>query len=585
LDLNHLRRTAVLLLVGLVLATEMAVLLVHAADLSARFFVTQDILGAVLAIAVIWWIPRLDRLGSRLIPVTAAISARPARTIGLLAVAVGLTGWLGHDLVFSGQPLSADEAMALFDAQIFRHGALIAPLPPSWRPFDFAMAPTFQIFLRSGAAWSSSYYPVNALLHAAMDSIGLRAATGGLLAALSIGLCYRLARRLWPETSTAGLVAALLLASSSQLLLTAMTTYAMSAHLALNLLWLNLFLARGRLSQILALLTAAAATGLHQLAFHPLFAAPFVLQLWLDRRLGRAVFHTLGYLALALLWPHYWDLALGSAHLTRAHDAATVLDPARIALSQLESLGPHALQWQLENLCRAVSWQNPLTMALFVVGVPLAVRAGGVERSLVLGLVLTLALVTLIIPYQGHGWGYRYLHGLLGSVVLIAVRGATAIWPRAAGGGLARRALPVAVLSGLICAGVLIPIRMLQARGFSAPYARAEAVITHAAADVVLVSSDGLAFGDDLVRNDPWLRRGPVVMSVVTLPPAFITRACGLGRVAIFDRTAGQAMGILPQPLADAGSREGERFADLTQLQATGRCGSILRADGGPAIR
>jgi hypothetical protein len=576
LDVNLLRRHAVLLLVGLVLVTELAVQLVRRDDLSSYFFTTQDLLGVVLAVALIWLIPHLDRLRSRLGAVTASLSARPGLTVGLVVAAVGLTGWLGHALVFGGQPLSADEAMALFDARIFRQGTLVARLPPQWRPFDFAMAPTFQIFLRSGEGWSSSYYPVNALLHALMDSIGLRAATGGALAALSVGLCYRLARRLWPETSTAGLVAVLLLASSSQLLVTAMTAYAMSAHLALNLLWLNLFLARGRLSQGLALLTAAAATGLHQLAFHPLFAAPFVLQLWLDRRYGRAAFHTIGYLAIAGLWPHYWDLALWSAHLSRAHDAATVLDPARIALSQLQSLGPHALQWQLENLCRAVSWQNPVAVALFLVGVPLAFRVGGVERCLLLGLILTFGLVTVIIPYQGHGWGYRYLHGLLGSFVLIAVRGASALWPRGTG-GLGRRALPLALLSALICAVTLIPIRMLQAAAFSAPYVRAEALITHATADVVLVSSDGLAFGDDLVRNDPWLHDRPVVMSVVTLTPTLIERACELGRVAIFDRSAGQALGIMPQVLSDATSREGGRFATLSRLQASGRCGVTLR--------
>ena len=573
-----MRRNALLWLVGLVLATELAVLVVRRDDLSSYFFTAQDLLGIGLTIGLICLLPGLDRSRPHLRPVTAALSMRPGLTVALIAIAVCLTGWLGSYRVFGGQPLSADEAMALFDAQIFRHGALIAPLPRQWRPFDFAMAPSFQIFLRSGAGWSSSYYPVNAMLHAAMDSAGLRAATGGALAALSVALIYRLARRLWPETSTAGLVAVLLLASSSQLLLTAMTAYAMSAHLALNLLWLNLFLARGRLSQVLALLTAAAATGLHQLAFHPLFAAPFVLQLWLDRRVGRAVFHTVGYLALAGLWPHYWDLALGSAHLTRPHDAATVLDPARIAWSQLESLSPHALQWQLENLCRAASWQNPLTLALFLVGAPLAVRAGGVERGLVGGIVLTLGLVTVIIPYQGHGWGYRYLHGLLGSVVLIAVRGATAVWPRAAGRGLARGALPMTIACGVICALVLIPIRMEQAWRFSVPYVRAEAVIAHSGADVVLVNSDGLAFGDDLVRNDPWLRNRPVVMSALALPPALITRACGLGHVAVFDRTAGQALGILPQPLAEASSREGERSASLSRLQADGRCGPVLQA-------
>ena len=213
MDLKLLRRNAIVGILVLVLATELAALTVRHDDLSSYFFALQDLPVLGLAIGLIWLLPRLEGLRRHLRPVTAALSARPGLTVALMAAAVALTGWIGSRVVFGGQPLSADEGMALFDAQIFRHGALIAPLAPRWRPFDFAMAPTFQIFLKSGAAWSSSYYPVNAMLHAAMDCIGLRAATGGVLAAASVALIHRLARRLWPETSMAGLVAVLLLAS------------------------------------------------------------------------------------------------------------------------------------------------------------------------------------------------------------------------------------------------------------------------------------------------------------------------------------------------------------------------------------
>jgi hypothetical protein len=38
----------------------------------------------------------------------------------------------------------------------------------------------------------------------------------------------------------------------------------------------------------------------------------------------------------------------------------------------------------------------------------------------------------ILLPYQGHGWGYRYLHGLIGSLSLLAGYGWIALSERAA---------------------------------------------------------------------------------------------------------------------------------------------------------
>ena len=277
--LKTVRLTAAFAIVGLAVATLLASKLVKNGGLSPYFFMSQDLAGLILACLVLLYLPAVEGLRGPFRRWVARLSLRPVATVAGLAVGAVLIGGLGWWVVFGGHALSDDEFMALFDSEIFRHGALIAPLPTRFRPIEMAMQPMFQIALKSGAGWSSSYYPVNAMILALLDVFGLRAAAGGLMSALSIVMVYRLAGRLWPDTRPAGLVAALLLASSSQLLVTAMTPYAMSAHLALNLLWLNLFLGRSWVSQGLALVVAAAATGLHQLVFHPLFAAPFVLQL------------------------------------------------------------------------------------------------------------------------------------------------------------------------------------------------------------------------------------------------------------------------------------------------------------------
>jgi membrane associated rhomboid family serine protease len=62
-----------------------------------------------------------------------------------------------------------------------------------------------------------------------------------LLAALAVVAIFGVARRLWPARLDAALLSALLVATSLQVLVTSMTSYAMTAHLTLNLIWLWLF--------------------------------------------------------------------------------------------------------------------------------------------------------------------------------------------------------------------------------------------------------------------------------------------------------------------------------------------------------
>lgn len=575
-DLEKIRSKTVFVLLLLCAVTFAAIFLVQRHDLSEYFFKSQDLIAFTLAIGFLICAPTLMKRRIGLQRLSAFFQINPIAGVATLCVGVGILGWIGWRLVFGGFALSEDEFMALFDSEIFRNGALMAPLSPEWRPFNRALQPDFQIGLPNGAAWSSTYYPINAAALAFMDVIGLRSATGGVWAALSVGLCYRLARKIWPETPTAALVAALLLATSSQLAITAMTTYAMSAHLALNLLWLNLFLNKGKLSQFLALLTAAAATGLHQLVFHPLFAAPFIAQLWLNRQFKRASFHTVGYLMIGLLWTHYWEFALWMTPVDRVGNIGAGMSPIRTAIHQLSQLKADAIQWQLENVFRAITWQNPLAFALFLVGAPLAFRVGGVERNLLFSLVLTFGLVTVFEPYQGHGWGYRYLHGLLGAFAIIAVRGAISIWPTSSE-ALSRRAVPLVMVSALFSILIMTPVRMAQAYAWSAPYARAHALISRSKADVVILNSNGLAFAEDLVRNDPWLRNQPKVLSLMAMTPPQLSVACNLGKVEIFDREVGAQLGILKFDQLSEDEAVKSKMSQFENLRRSGQCGEAIR--------
>src|SRR5205085_11937020 len=105
-----------------------------------------------------------------------------------------------------------------------------------------------------------------------------------------------------------------------------------------------------------------------------------------------------------------------------------------------------------------------------------------------LSALVMLLTIAAIMPYQGHGWGYRYLHGFLG---VICLTGAFA-WMRLTDAMSAeqKRGASVAFgLAALFSLVVLLPLRSVQANGFIRPFARAEAAIRRTPADVVVVDA------------------------------------------------------------------------------------------------
>jgi hypothetical protein len=495
----------------------------------------------------------------------SAAAARPAVAAAVIAVCVAVAGLVGTYLVCHGFALSRDERMAEFDTIILRSGQLIAPLPTAWRPFAAAMEPEFRLPVPGDVAWVSSYLPGNAALRAFFDLLGGAALTGPALAGIAVVAVMAVARRLWPQSRDAALVAALLLATSPQLILTAMTAYAMTAHLALNLLWLWLFLKDRPLSRAGALAVGFLACGLHQVIFHPLFVAPFILQLLLERRWRLASLYALAYALFGIFWILYWQLVLSANGI--AAPAGSGVGIAYFVTRIIELLldfGGQNLAVMAKNLLRLVAWQNVLLVPLVALGIGAAWRAGGVLRSLILGIVLTAATIFLLLPYQGHGWGYRYFHGLLGSFALVAAQG----WLVLTGGAApsqrwaASSALAFGVAFSLV---LLLPLRAYEAHRFIAPYAAAMAAIERTDADVVIVDSGGITFGIDFVRNDPLLRSRPKVMLLEALTPASLGELCTSYRVAVFAKDEAVAHDV-PTYETPPTTREAELRPLLPQL-------------------
>jgi hypothetical protein len=509
-------------------------------SISDVFFVRQDIV-ALLAAAIILSV--IARMSVRTDGAARLATAPPRLAIVALATGCGLVAWAGTFVVYDNFALSMDEFMARFDAVIFARGRLFGELPAAWAGYKSALQPIFQIDTPSPVHWSSSYLPVNAAVRAAGRLVGLESLVNPLWTALGVFATWAVGRRLWPERPGTAFAAAILAATSSQVLVNGMTAYAMPAHLALNMVWLWGFARGGRAGHATALAAGIAATGLHQLVFHPLFVAPFVLQLWLDRRWRLALLYTAAYALIGLFWASWWNLAFAVMGFGQpvSQMGADGLAIRALGLIAGRELGDVALM--ARNLARFVAWQNPFATALAVLGAVAAFRAKGMMRALLLSIVVTTVAVAVILPFQGHGWGYRYLHGVIGTMGLLAAwtwdrltAGLDPAERRAAEGGFAA----VALLSMLAA----LPTHAWQVHSFVTPYARAAAAIARTDADVVLVDERGIWYGQDLVRNDPFLRNRPVVLRLADLNDKQRAAFCTRYKIAIYDRNDAADTGV-----------------------------------------
>ena len=366
----------------------------------------------------------------------------------------------------------------------------------------------------------------------------------------------------------------LLVATASQTLVTSMTSYAMCAHLALNLVWLWLFLRDDRFGHAGAMLVGVLATGLHQVVFHPLFVAPFIVSLWLKDRRPLAAIYAVVYALICLFWASDPQLALSYSGMEPESPGGVGLFNFLVrALFQLTHSEYNAPTMMLMNILRFISWQNPFLLPLMILAYGRVRKGTGIARELAAGLYLTVCAMTLIIVWQGHGWGYRYLHGLIGSAALLGAYGWIDLMSRADDAEAAATRTALAVSSAL-AVFVLFPAHALQAHDFTAPYVRASAAIATAPTDIVIVDQTGLRAGEDLVRNDPFLRNKLKVLDLTRINEALLPALCRRYSISLFDLSQGRALGIGPAAIFpdDAQMRREKLRAMLAKMS----CGKPL---------
>jgi hypothetical protein len=447
-------------------------------------------LGLVAAFAVLTalWLRRQVPVHPR------SLKVRPGLVVVLLAVGTFVLAAVGNDLVFHRYALSADENMANFQARIFLSGHLRAVVPAFWEPMIHLIRPTHTSYFPELHSWNSSYLPVYAAMRALFMFLSLEDFLNPMLGAISVLTVAAVTKKIWPDDNWKPVIAAALLASSSQVLVMSMTAYAMPAHLAFNLIWLWLYLSPEKRRFWLTPFVGVAALALHQPFFHALFATPFLFRLVRERRWRASFFFAVVYVAGVIACVLWWHRFLP----TFDHGAISVF-------------AVHRYTWviQFVYLLLLVGWLAFPVPLLAVLGFARLQREPAFLRDAALSCLLTFGFYIFVRSDQAHGWGDRYFHGTLGCLILVAVSGWDSLIQRI--GKVNASAL---VLAGVTLALLVqFPLRCMQAEEFVRPYAIANEKFHTRDVDLVGFNPLLAYYGADLIRNDPFLRERPIVVS------------------------------------------------------------------------
>jgi hypothetical protein len=492
-----------------------------ACDFSAIFLLQED--RWLLLVQTFLLLLACGRLDGGEYRLSLPRSAMPLIALVLIVLCYVGTKWLLLDY-----PYSRDEQMAVFDSQIFRSGLLVQPLPSLWQTHTAALNSLFMLPADHPVAWVSAYLPMNALLRTVVGFIADPALTGPLMVALGLVSLWKCARLLWPDEREAAIIAVLLYLGSGQIVFAGMTAFAMPAHLAFNLLWLWFFLLNRRTYDCAALLVAFAATGLHQPLFHPLFAAPILLfTIVRERDWPRVALYGIGYAAICAFWfawPNWMHALIAGSNATAHASGADYVTRLIRALSQSQPM-----RWEDTgtNLLRFFGWQHVLLLPLIACGFVTA-RRDRLAAAFATAVILPVCVMALILPFQGNGFGYRYLHGALGAVIVLAVYG----WRLAVSDHALLRPLIVrTTVAGIM---VLLPLQAWMAHRMYAPFAHIDRRIDETGADYFMVGRDDALLAFNLVVNRPDLSNRPVRLLADEVNDSLIRSICVPGaRVAM----------------------------------------------------
>lgn len=470
----------------------------------------QDLAGLALlsGIALAACLPQTHAPALRLVE---AIGRHPGRVAALAFVALCAgTLYAAHNHALAG-----DEHLALLQSRIFAAGRLTGEAPPELMPWLVSDYYRYRWVMVSpaGGEMAAIYWPGFALLLMPFSALGVPWACNPLLAAGALALIGRLAARLAGGPQAAGWAMLFALASPT-FTGQALSYFAMTAHLFLNLAYVWLLLERTPRRLFAAGLVGSAALILHNPVPHLLFAAPWIVSLaWQPGARRRLLPLALGYLPALVI-------GLAWAAFMRAMHGFLVFAPYPHDGEFAHMLGNFVWYWhfrtgmiftaptdyalasRLGEAVRLWAWTAPGLVFLALAGAWLARRQREL-RLLGASFAVTLAGYLLVSFDQGYGWGARYLHPAFGALPLLA---AVAM--------LRLERLPA--LRGSIAAAAALSLvlgtalRGWQVHEYIAEHLEHRPAYVDGPRQFVFVHYDINYHTQDLVQNDPFLR-DPVV--------------------------------------------------------------------------
>lgn len=388
----------------------------------------------------------------------------------------------GTFLIHHNYPFSADEYAADFQAQIFASGRIFAIIPDHWEPFIDGMTPVFIRYHPIENAWFSDYLPVYAIIRSPFVYFQIGWFLNPLLNGISVLLVGATCVKIWPDDNSIPALACLFLASSTQFVAMSLSAYAFPAHLCLNLLWLFLYVDNRNWTIMLLPVVGVLSIGLHQPVMHCLFAAPFLFRFFLTRRWYLTGYLILVYALGILFWMFY---------LKTIRPEINEVVSSIFAFPQFKNL-----LIQFMNFLLLITWQ-PLLM-LFVFS---CFFSQHIKKVIVLDMAISF-LVTFTFYFavdfdQGHGWGYRYCHPILGILAILAAV------------GLRSSTCPDSIVSVrrffnaylLLSILLLFPFRSYEVEQEVRPFYLTSNLLDESHEPVLLLDLDNVWYGQDLIRN------------------------------------------------------------------------------------
>jgi len=184
------------------------------------------------------------------------------------------------------------------------------------------------------------------------------------------------------------------------------------------------------------------------------------------------------------------------------------------------------------NVLLVIGWASLAIPLLAILSFRRVLQLPPILQDAAASCVLTFGFYYFFYLDQAHGWGYRYFHGVLVCLILLAVNGFNQLSVL-----VGRSRAQAFVLAGIVISFcVQLPLRCFQAEAFVRPFARAAAVFHTLPTQTVAFNGLEAWYSADLIRNDPFLEDRPLVVSLYGLTPAAVTALQKMGSARFITR-------------------------------------------------